>query len=96
MAHRYRLTATPEEEAALRGHCAHARFVWNLAVEQQSWWRPGRGSAPGAAARWPVLRPRENLAGKPSCRSRRGAQGLVIRDVRAKQVAAVRAGGADR
>ena len=31
----------------LRGHCAHARFVWNLAVEQQSWWRPGRRSAPG-------------------------------------------------
>ena len=33
----------------LRGHCAHARFVWNLAVEQQSWWRPGRTSAPGWA-----------------------------------------------
>ena len=31
----------------MREHCAHARFVWNLAVEQQSWWRPGRGSAPG-------------------------------------------------
>jgi transposase len=31
----------------LRDHCAHARFVWNLAVEQQSWWRPGRASAPG-------------------------------------------------
>jgi transposase len=28
-------------------HCAHARFVWNLAVEQQSWWWPGRGHAPG-------------------------------------------------
>jgi len=24
-----------------------ARFVWNLAVEQQSWWRPGRQKAPG-------------------------------------------------
>ena len=31
----------------MREHCAHARFVWNLAVEQQSWWRPGRGKAPG-------------------------------------------------
>ena len=31
----------------LREHCAHARVVWNLAVEQQSWWRPGRTSAPG-------------------------------------------------
>jgi transposase len=32
-------------------HCAHARFVWNLSVEQQSWWRPGRASAPGNAER---------------------------------------------
>ncbi len=27
-------------------HCRHARFVWNLAVEQQQHWRPGR-QAPG-------------------------------------------------
>jgi putative transposase len=27
--------------------CAHARFVWNLAVEQHSYWQPGRRSAPG-------------------------------------------------
>ncbi len=51
MASRYRLTPAPEQEIALRGHCAHARFVWNLAVEQQSWWWPGRGSAPGSAER---------------------------------------------
>ncbi len=44
---RYRLMPTPEQEFILRRHCAHARFVWNLAVEQQSWWRPGRGKAPG-------------------------------------------------
>lgn len=30
-------------------HCAHARFVWNLAVEQHSHWRKGRKSAPGFA-----------------------------------------------
>lgn len=30
-------------------HCGHARFVWNLAVEQHAWWRPGRESAPGFA-----------------------------------------------
>jgi putative transposase len=44
---RYRLLASPAQEKVLRDHCAHARFVWNLAVEQQSWWRPGRRSAPG-------------------------------------------------
>jgi putative transposase len=31
----------------LRDHCAHARYVWNLAVEQHSHWRLGRASAPG-------------------------------------------------
>jgi putative transposase len=29
-------------------HCAHARYVWNLAVEQRSWSQPGR-PAPGFA-----------------------------------------------
>ena len=31
----------------LREHCAHARYVWNLAVEQHSHWHPGRTGAPG-------------------------------------------------
>jgi putative transposase len=44
---RYRLLPTPDQEAVLRNHCAHARFVWNLAVEQHSHWRPGRKSPPG-------------------------------------------------
>jgi putative transposase len=44
---RYRLYPTPSQEAGLLEHCAHARFVWNLAVEQHAHWRPGRASAPG-------------------------------------------------
>ncbi|MBO0807297.1 MAG: transposase [Actinobacteria bacterium] len=44
---RYRLVVSPSQDAALRDHCAHARYVWNLAVEQQLAWRPGRNSAPG-------------------------------------------------
>ena len=44
---RYRLLPTPAQEALLRGHCAHARYMWNLAVEQHSHWHPGRKSAPG-------------------------------------------------
>jgi putative transposase len=43
---RYRLYPTPAQEEILLGHCSHARYVWNLAVEQRSWWRPGR-PAPG-------------------------------------------------
>jgi putative transposase len=44
---RYRLLPSPAQEAVLRGHCAHARHVWNLAVEQQSHWHPGRKGPPG-------------------------------------------------
>ena len=45
---RYRLHPTPAQQEALLGHCAHTRYVWNLAVEQRSWWQPGR-PAPGFA-----------------------------------------------
>jgi putative transposase len=43
---RYRLLPSTAQKAVLRDHCAHARFVWNLAVEQHSHWRPGRAGAP--------------------------------------------------
>ena len=43
---RYRLLPTTEQAAALAEHCRHARYVWNLAVEQQQHWQPGR-HAPG-------------------------------------------------
>ncbi len=38
-----------EQEQQMLLHCAHARYVWNLAVEQHSHWKPGRKSAPGFA-----------------------------------------------
>ena len=44
---RYRLYPTPAQQAVLWEHCGHARYVWNLAVEQHAHWRPGRPSAPG-------------------------------------------------
>src|SRR5215510_14898585 len=44
---RYRLRPSIEQEAALLRHCADARFIWNLAVEQHRWWRVGRRAAPG-------------------------------------------------
>ena len=43
---RYRLLPSSAQETVLRNHCAHARYVWNLAVEQHAHWRPGRKSAP--------------------------------------------------
>ncbi|MDT5182395.1 MAG: putative transposase [Mycobacterium sp.] len=43
---RFRLLSTPEQEQALLAHCRDARYVWNLAVERQQHWQPGR-KAPG-------------------------------------------------
>ena len=43
---RYRLLPTPVQEAVLRSHRAHARYIWNLSVEQHTHWRPGRKAAP--------------------------------------------------
>jgi hypothetical protein len=40
MAHRYRLTPTPHQEAVTREHSAHARFVWNLAYALSTWGTP--------------------------------------------------------
>jgi putative transposase len=42
----FRLLPTPAQQVAMLEHCRHARFVWNLAVEQQQMWQPGR-RAPG-------------------------------------------------
>jgi putative transposase len=43
---KYRLLPSLAQEVVLREHCSHARFMWNLAVEQESHWRPGRKNAP--------------------------------------------------
>jgi putative transposase len=44
---RYWLLPTPAQQAVLQDHCGHARYVWNLAVEQHWHWHPGRKGAPG-------------------------------------------------
>src|ERR1700689_1390842 len=44
---RYRLIPTSAQEAVLRDHCGHARYVWHLAVDPRAHWQPGRKSAPG-------------------------------------------------
>jgi putative transposase len=48
---RNRLYPAAAQVGVLWRHCEDARFVWNLAVEQQSWWWPSRGAAPGSAER---------------------------------------------
>src|SRR5215472_8424415 len=54
---RYRLFPAPAQEAVLRGHCAHARYIWNLAVEQHAHWHPGRTGAPGYLEQFRWSRP---------------------------------------
>jgi putative transposase len=60
---RYRLALSPAQEAVLREHCAHARYVWNLCIEQEAEWRPGRGAMPRFAERCRQLS--EARAGSP-------------------------------
>jgi transposase len=43
---RYRLYPTPAQTVGLLAHCGHARYVWNLALEQWSMWRRDKGRTP--------------------------------------------------
>lgn len=43
---RYRLLPTTSQEALLAEHCAQARFVWNLGLEQRNFYRPSFGPTP--------------------------------------------------
>jgi len=38
---------TPAQEGALLQQCGHARYVWNLALEQWSMWTRDKGATPG-------------------------------------------------
>lgn len=57
MAHRYRLYPNDVQEAACRRHCADARFVWNLALEQFNLYdrRAAGCKPPGPAERYRQL-----------------------------------------
>ncbi|MHA5049286.1 RNA-guided endonuclease InsQ/TnpB family protein [Streptomyces sp. SD15] len=46
---RFRMYPTRAQEEQMLEHCTHARYVWNLAVEQHSHWYKGRKAAPGFA-----------------------------------------------
>ncbi len=46
---RSRMYPTSKQASIMLDHCAHARYVWNLAVEQHSHWHRGRKAAPGFA-----------------------------------------------
>ncbi|TDD59889.1 transposase [Kribbella antibiotica] len=43
---RFRLYPTPTQETALLQHCTHARYLWNLALEQWSMWTRDKGPTP--------------------------------------------------
>ena len=74
---RFRLLPTPEQEEALLAHCRDARYVWNLAVEQQRHWQPGR-KAPGYVEQAAQLTEARAEYGVASCReSDRAAAGAA-------------------
>src|ERR1035438_8591767 len=44
---RFRLYPSAAQEVLLLGQCAHARYVWNLGLEQRLMWRRWKGPTPG-------------------------------------------------
>jgi putative transposase len=44
---RFRLYPTPAQDLLLREQCAHARYVWNLGLEQRLMWARWKGPTPG-------------------------------------------------
>ncbi|HEY9336363.1 MAG TPA: helix-turn-helix domain-containing protein [Kribbella sp.] len=44
---RYRLAPTSAQASGLLEHCRHARYVWNLGLEQRLMWRPDLPATPG-------------------------------------------------
>ena len=44
---RYRMYPTVEQEVLLLDACGHARYVWNLGLEQRLMWRRWQGLTPG-------------------------------------------------
>ena len=44
---RFRLYPAPAQQAALLEQCGHARYVWNLALEEWSMWTRDKGPTPG-------------------------------------------------
>ncbi|MCB1778453.1 MAG: helix-turn-helix domain-containing protein, partial [Candidatus Competibacteraceae bacterium] len=51
MAHKYRLQPSDQQLPVLGMHCAHARAVWNVALEQANLYRRHWGPTPNAAQR---------------------------------------------
>ncbi len=54
MAFRYRLYPTPAQAGGCERHCGDARYVWNLALEQANYYRPGHPT-PGSTERFRQL-----------------------------------------
>jgi len=44
---RFRMYPTPAQHVALLEQCRHARYVWNLALEQWAMWTRDKGPTPG-------------------------------------------------
>ena len=75
---RYRLLPTAAQQVVLRDHCAHARYVWNLAVEQ-------RCPALTARQRIRLRRLQRRLARARQGSNRRGRVKRAIARLRARE-----------
>src|ERR1035438_3163371 len=56
---RYRLHPTPAQQAVLRDHCGHARYIWNLAAGSQTVQQPALRDFPTVPWPNPLTVPQE-------------------------------------
>jgi len=61
---RFRLYPTPAQEVLLLEQCAHARYVWNLGLEQRLMWARWKGPTPGYNGQ--ATRPAEGPGDRPA------------------------------
>lgn len=52
---RFRLYPSAAQEMLLLGQCGHARYVWNLGLEQRLMWARWKGPTPGFNAQAALL-----------------------------------------
>ena len=85
---RYRLYPSPEQEAVLREHCSHARYIWNLAWNLHHFgtletYGEGEKVSTGLARRFDLIR-FEDLRIKNMTRSGKGTVSNPGSNVKAK------------
>src|ERR1035437_10592776 len=74
---RFRLYPSAAQKVLLAEQCGHARYVWNLGLEQPLMWRAWKGATPGLGGPAPQITAAPRAGARGGCGGRSGhTQGL--------------------